>query len=120
MKKVLYVVQAVVFTASVMGAIGCSSTTQVTSSDPDAKIYIDGNYMGKGSVTYSDTKIVGSTTSIRMEKPGCEPMYYTLSRSESFDVGACAGGVFVLVPFLWIMKYNPQHTYAYECEKTKD
>jgi len=118
MKKVAYVLQALLFLASVTGVIGCSSTTQITSTDPDAKIFIDGNYMGKGSVSYSDTKIVGSTTNVRLEKKGCDPMNYNLSRSESFDAGACAGGVFVLVPFLWVMKYNPQHTYSYECEKT--
>ncbi len=27
----------------------------------------------------------------------------------------CAGGVFVLVPFLWIQKYKAEHVYEYEC-----
>jgi hypothetical protein len=26
-------------------------------------------------------------------------------------VGAIIGGIFVFVPFLWVMKYNPTHTY---------
>lgn len=99
--------------------IGCSSTTLIRSSDPEAKIYVDGEYKGKGQYTHTDTKIVGSTTPIRLQKEGCEPMSFNLTRSEEFDVGACAGGVFVLAPFLWIMKYKPEHTYEFQCEKKK-
>lgn len=97
--------------------VACSSTTQIRSSDPDAKIYVDGEYRGKGQITHTDTKIVGSTTSVRIQKEGCQPMMYNMSRSEEFDPGACAGGVFVLVPFLWVMKYKADHYYEYECEK---
>ncbi len=91
----------------------------IQSSDPEAKIYIDGSFKAKGQYAYTDTKIVGSTTSIRLQKSGCEPVTYTLTRSEVFDPGACAGGIFTLVPFLWIMKYNPEHTYEYVCNPTK-
>ena len=101
---------------SVFSMAACSSTTLVRSSDPESKIYIDGEYRGKGSTTVTDTKIVGSSTSVRIEKPGCEPRFYSFSRSEEFDAGACAGGVFVLVPFLWIEKYKPDHSYEFECE----
>jgi hypothetical protein len=97
----------------------CSSTTQITSSDKDAKIYVDGQFRGTGSVSHTDTKIVGSQTNIVIQKKGCEPRNFTMYRSEVFDAGACAGGVFVLAPFLWIMKYNPTHSYEYECVKTK-
>lgn len=97
--------------------VGCSSTTTIMSTDKDAKIYIDGEFKGKGTVTHTDTKIVGSTTSVRMAKEGCESQFYTFSRNEEFDAGACAGGVFLLVPFLWIQKYKPVHTYEYTCEK---
>jgi hypothetical protein len=34
-----------------------------------------------------------------------------LSRNERADVGAIIGGIFLLFPFLWTMKYNPVHTY---------
>ena len=96
----------------------CSSTTMIRSTDPDAKIYIDGEYKGKGQVGYSDTKTVFSSTQVRVEKPGCEPLNITMSRNE-FDVGACIGGVFLLVPFLWIQKYKPEHTYEYTCRAIK-
>lgn len=104
---------------SALSIVACSSTTQIRSSDPDAKIYVDGEYKGKGAVTYTDTKTVGSTTFVRIEKAGCEPRNYNFSRNEEFDVGACIGGVFVLVPFLWIQKYKPEHSYEYTCEKIR-
>jgi hypothetical protein len=34
-----------------------------------------------------------------------------ITRNEQFSVGACIGGVLVLVPFLWIMEYKPEHSY---------
>lgn len=108
MKKMLLFAMALVMSA-------CSSTTMIRSTDPQAKIYVDGEIKGTGVATHTDTKIVGSTTSVRLEKAGCEPQYFTFSRSEEFDAGACAGGVFVLVPFLWIQKYKPERTYEYSC-----
>jgi hypothetical protein len=110
-------VAAALLTAS--SIVACSSTTMIRSTDPEAKIYVDGELKGRGTVTHTDTKIVGSTTSVRIEKDGCEPQYYTFSRNEEFDAGACAGGVFVLVPFLWIQKYKPERTYEYICTKKK-
>lgn len=107
---------ALLFTTAAL-FMGCSSTTLIRSTDPDAKIYVDGEYKGKGQYTMTDTKIVGSTTAVRLEKPGCEPKSFVITRSEEFDAGACAGGVFVLVPFLWVEKYKPEHVYEYECEK---
>ena len=98
----------------------CSSTTMITSSDKDSKIYINGEYMGTGSVTYTDTRIVGSTNMVKIKKDGCEPENFTFQRNEEFDAGACAGGVFTLVPFLWIMKYKPTHNYEYTCKPTKN
>lgn len=97
----------------------CASTTTIRSTDPEAKIYIDGEMKGRGTVSHTDTKIVGSTTNVRLEKDGCEPVNVSMSRSEEFDVGACIGGVLVLVPFLWVMKYKPEHTYEYQCVKRK-
>ncbi len=106
-----------VITSFLMMNIGCSSSTIIQSSDPQAKIYVDGQLMGKGTVNYTDTKTVGSTTQVLMKKEGCEPQTFTFSRNEEFDPGACAGGVFLLVPFLWIQKYRPMHNFDFDCEK---
>lgn len=99
--------------------VSCASTTLINSEPSGAKLYIDGNPVGKTPYTHSDTKIVGSTTQIRMEKEGCDTFHGVLTRSENFEVGPCIGGVFVLVPFLWVMGYNPQHTYTLNCEGGK-
>jgi hypothetical protein len=95
--------------------VACSSTTMIRSSDPNAKIYLDGEYRGTGSVTETNTKIVGATTVVKIQREGCDPEIHHFSRNEEFDVGACIGGAFVLVPFLWIMKYKPDHYYEYRC-----
>lgn len=57
------------------------------------------------------TKIVGSTTSVKIVKEGYEPFITSFSRDEEVDVGAVIGGFFVMVPFLWTMKYKPARTY---------
>jgi hypothetical protein len=95
--------------------LACTSTTLIRSTNPSAKIYVDGELRGTGSVTHSDQKIVGTTTHVKLEQPGCRPETFSFSRSEEFDAGACVGGVFLLVPFLWIMKYKPERTFEYEC-----
>ncbi|MBC7430231.1 MAG: PEGA domain-containing protein [Bacteriovorax sp.] len=97
----------------------CSSSTVITSTDKDSKIYVDGMFAGTGQATHQDQKIVGSTTTVQIKKDGCEDMSYIFARNEKFDAGACLGGVFLLVPFLWIMEYNPLHNYEYVCTPKK-
>jgi hypothetical protein len=93
----------------------CSSTTLIRTNDSAAKIYLDGELKGKGSVSHSDQKIVGGTTQVMVQKDGCEAKHFQFSRNEETDVGALIGGIFFLIPFLWIMKYKPDHTYEYSC-----
>ena len=103
--------------------ISCASTTTIRAVDQndlidgDVKIYMDGSYKGKGEVIYSDTKIVGSTTTVTLKKAGCRSNTRSLSRTERLQVGALIGGLFVWVPFLWIMGYNPMHSYEFQCEQ---
>lgn len=111
MKKFALLSLAALYLAS------CASSTTIRTQDSDVKIYVDGEYKGKGVATHTDSKTIGSTTSVRLEKAGCEPQFFTFSRNEEFDAGACAGGVFVLVPFLWIQKYKPEHVYEFDCKK---
>ena len=91
--------------------LACSSETVIRSNPPGAKVFIDGSYVGTTPYTMSDTKIVGSTTSVTLQYPGYQPFTASIHRSEEFDVVACIGGVFLLVPFLWIMGYKPDHTF---------
>jgi hypothetical protein len=74
-------------------------------------VFIDGAMVGTTPYTMSDTHIVGTSTNIRLEYPGYAPTDVSIKRSEEFDVVACIGGVFLLVPFLWIMGYKPDHNY---------
>lgn len=94
-----------------MGLIACSSSTVIRSNPSGAKVFLDGSFVGTTPYTMSDTKIVSSTTSVRLEYPGLPAQTHQIHRSEEFSVAACIGGVFLLVPFLWIMGYKPDHSY---------
>lgn len=99
------------FLASVILFSSCVSTTLIRTEPPGAKVFIDGSPAGVTPFSYSDTKIVGAVTNIRIEKEGYEPTYAVLTRDEQIDYGALVGGLFFYVPFLWIMKYEPFRTY---------
>lgn len=89
----------------------CVSSTLIQSYPPGAKVTIDGMPAGVTPLDYSDMKIVASTTEIKLEKPGFETKYVRLEKNEQVDVGALIGGLICYVPFLWIMRYSPVHTY---------
>lgn len=107
---------AIVLAFSVLFA-SCSSTTLIQSEPSGAKVYMNDEYKGVTPLAYSDTKIVGSVTSLRLEKEGYEPFYTLLSRNERADVGAIIGGILFLFPFLWTMQYNPTHMYELKPQK---
>ncbi len=102
---------ASLFLASAILFTSCASTTMIHSTPVGAKLYLDGENVGTTPYKHSDTKILGSTTMIKLQKEGYEDLNTSFSRNEKADVGAIIGGVFVLVPFLWTMKYKPSHTY---------
>ena len=93
------------------GIAACTSSTVIRSNVPGARVYLNGMYVGNTPYMMSDTKIVGSSTHVRVEADGYEPVDTVITRNEVFDVGACIGGVLVLIPFLWIMGYQPDHYY---------
>jgi hypothetical protein len=92
-------------------ATGCVSTTLIRSEPSGAKLYLDGEPVGKTPYSMSDTKIVGSSTRVKLVLDGYEPFDANIQRNEVFDAGACLGGVLVLFPFLWIQGYKPEHHY---------
>lgn len=89
----------------------CVSTTMIQSEPEGANLYLNGEFAGTTPYRYQDTKIVGSTTAIKLEKEGYDPLNTSILRNEEADAGAIVGGVFLLFPFLWTMKYKPSHTY---------
>ncbi len=101
---------SIILVASVV-LTSCASTTMIQSIPTGAKLYLNSEPVGTTPYTHEDTKIIGSTTTVRLEMEGYEPLHTSFSRDEEADVGAIIGGFFVLIPFLWAMKYKPTHTY---------
>lgn len=89
----------------------CASTTLIQSTPAGAKVYLNDQAVGVTPYRHTDTEIVGSTTTVRLEKEGYQTLNTSFSRDEEVDVGAIIGGVFLTVPFLWVMKYKPVHSY---------
>jgi len=97
--------------AAVILFASCSSSTMIVSNPPKAKLYVDGEMVGETPYRHTDTKIVGSTIDIKIEKEGYKPLITEITKNEEADIGAIIGGLFVWVPFLWTLKYSPSHTY---------
>ena len=89
----------------------CASSTMLQSTPPGARVYLNGEPVGVTPYQHRDTKIVGSTTDVRLEKEGYETVNTSFSRDEEADAGAIIGGIFLFFPFLWTMKYKPVHSY---------
>jgi len=90
----------------------CASTTIIQSVPSNADLYLNGELVGKTPYPHTDTKIVGSTSNVALKKDGYEDFKASFSRDEEVDVGAIIGGLFILVPFLWTMKYKESRTYV--------
>jgi len=89
----------------------CSSSTLIQSNPTKAKVYLNSEFVGETPYRHRDMKIVGSSMVVKLEKDGYKPFITTITKDEEVDVGAIIGGLFVLVPFLWTMKYQPVHNY---------
>ena len=92
----------------------CVSSTRIVTIPPDAKIYIDDEYVGNTPYLMSDSKIVGSCTDITIKKEGYMDFYTQICKDEEVNPGAIVGGIFLTFPFLWVMKYKAKHTYELE------
>ncbi len=104
---------ALVLAVSIL-LISCSSTTQITSNPPGAKVFLNDEYIGKTPLMYEDSKIIFSTNHLKIEKEGYKTLYTSFSRDEAPEFGAIVAGFIVWAPFLWAMKYKPNHTYELE------
>jgi hypothetical protein len=95
---------------------GCVSSTVLQSQPPGARVFLNNVPVGTTPYTLSDSNIVGTATAVRLEYPGYQPLNTYIVRNEELDALALVGGIFLLVPFLWVMKYNPQHFYQLQPE----
>jgi hypothetical protein len=89
----------------------CASSTVIDSVPGGAKVYINESYAGTTPYKHTDKRIVGSTLDVRLEMNGFEPLSTTITKNEEVDVGAVIGGFLLVVPFAWVMKYQPEHVY---------
>ena len=96
----------------------CTSSTVIRSSDPNSRIYVNGEYKGTGRAYYSDQKVAFSRNEVEIRKEGCRPEYHSFRRNEGADLGAIVGGIFFTIPYLWVTDYKRSHVYDYECEPT--
>ena len=51
----------------------CASTTMIKSNPSGAKVYLNGEPFGTTPYNHRYTKIVGSTTTVKLEKDGYDP-----------------------------------------------
>lgn len=102
---------------SAMRVTACSSTAVIRSSDPDSRIYVNGEYMGtgQGHANSTDQKVAFSKNDVEIRKDGCAAENTSFRRSEEADVGAIVGGILGTVPLLWVAEYKPHHGYDFEC-----
>jgi hypothetical protein len=102
--------------ASMATLAACSSETSIRASDPDARIYVNGEYVGTGKGHYSDRKPAFTKQDVTLRKEGCEEQHYAFRRNERPDVGAIVGAYYLAVPLLWLTQYKDHHAYEFECE----
>ncbi len=109
-KKIFNQITAVMLSTVILLS-SCASTTIIKSSPSGAKLYMNGEPVGTTPYTHTDTKIVGSTTILKISNEGYEDFNGVLKRDEEVNVGAIIGGIFLLFPFLWVMDYKPTHNF---------
>jgi hypothetical protein len=101
-----------------LAALGaCSSGTSIRASDPDTRIYVNGEYVGTGKGYYSDRKPAFSRQEVSLRKDGCAEQRYSIRRNERPDLGAIVGAYYLAVPVLWLTQYKERHAYEFECEQ---
>jgi hypothetical protein len=108
------------FLASVLLFSSCASTTLIDSIPSNAELFLDGEFVGVTPYSMTDTKIIGTCTSVRIEKENHHNFHTSICRNEEIDPGAIIGGIFFWFPFLWAMKYKPTHFYKLQSKNNSD
>ena len=88
------------------------STTIIRTEPLGTDVYLDGVNVGKSPQPMTNDKTVLECTNIKLEKEGYETINTSICRTEEVDVGPVIAGLFVWFPFLWAMKYHPEHFYT--------
>jgi hypothetical protein len=108
--------KGLILPAALTALVACSSGTNIRVSDPDARIYVNGEYVGTGKGYYSDRKPMFTKQEVTLRKDGCAEQRYVFRRNERPDLGAIVGAYYLTVPVLWLTQYKDRHAYEFECE----
>lgn len=101
--------------ASLAALAACSSGTHIKVSDTDARIYVNGEYVGTGNGYYSDYKPAFTKQEVTVRKDGCPEQSYTMRRNERPDLGAIISAYYLVLPILWVTQYKDRHIYEFDC-----
>jgi hypothetical protein len=96
--------------------LGCASTTLIKSNPPGAKLQVDGQVMGETPYFYTDKAAAGTVKTVTLRKEDYKDFNGYIKR-EKLSVPALIGGIFLIVPFVWILEYPSQ--YNFEMEKAQ-
>jgi hypothetical protein len=102
-----------VFTMSLFFLFGCASTTLIKSNPPGANVSINGILHGETPLYYTDKAVAGTSKMVTLKKEDYKEFTGTIRR-EKFSVPALIGGIFLVVPFVWILEYPPQYNFEME------
>jgi hypothetical protein len=92
---------------------GCASSTLIKSNPPGAKLYLEGQLKGETPYTYADRAAAGTMRTVNLKKEGHKDFTGHIKR-EQLSVGALIGGIFLLIPLIWILEYPPEYTFEME------
>jgi len=92
---------------------GCASATLIKSNPPGAKLYLDGQFKGETPYTYSDKAAAGTMRTVTLKKEEYKDFTGNIKR-EQLSVPAVIGGIFFLIPLIWVLEYPSQYTFEME------
>jgi len=107
--------KSLLFIAAAAALAACSSGTSIRVSDPDARIYVNDEYVGTGKGYYSDRKPAFTKQEVTVRKDGCTEQSYAFRRNERPDLGAIVSAYYLALPMLWFTQYKDHHAYEYDC-----
>ncbi|MDA3911825.1 MAG: PEGA domain-containing protein [Bacteroidales bacterium] len=102
-----------IFSTSLLFA-GCSSTTIIQTEPSGASVYLNEKHVGTSPYEMKDKKITATCTNLKLKMPGYKTIYHSICKDEQLNPGALIGGLFVVIPYLWILEYYPVHYYVLE------
>ncbi len=84
---------------------GCASTILLESEPPGARVVVDGAYLGRTPVRYTDTAPVGTVHRVDLYLQGYDDLHGSFARNGPINPGAVCGGLVCLVPLAWVQDY---------------